>query len=76
MRQEEDFDANLAGEDGTTGESKKSWFKRIKKGILTSTAEKNPEGSGANALNADIFTVNELREPYGSNATTTIALEL
>ena len=46
MRQEEDFDANLAGEEGTAEESKKSWFKRIKKGILTSTKEKKdaPEG--------------------------------
>ncbi len=46
MRLEEDFDANLAGEEGTSEESKKSWFKRIKKGILTSTKDKKdaPEG--------------------------------
>jgi acetyl-CoA carboxylase carboxyl transferase subunit beta len=46
MRQEEDFDANLAGEEATAEESKKSWFKRMKKGILTSTKEKKdaPEG--------------------------------
>ena len=46
MRQEEDFDANLAGEEGTSEETKKSWFKRIKKGILTSTKDKKdaPEG--------------------------------
>jgi acetyl-CoA carboxylase carboxyl transferase subunit beta len=46
MRQDEDFDANLAGEDGPTEETKKSWFKRIKKGILTSTKDKKdaPEG--------------------------------
>src|SRR6478672_1670353 len=46
MRQEEDFDASLAGEEGTAEETKKSWFKRMKKGILTSTKEKKdaPEG--------------------------------
>ena len=46
MRQEDDFEANLAGEEGPTEESRTSWFKRIKKGILTSTAEKKetPEG--------------------------------
>ncbi|MDB5201225.1 MAG: acetyl-CoA carboxylase carboxyltransferase subunit beta [Ferruginibacter sp.] len=46
MRQEEDFDANLAGEDGLSEETKASWFKRIKKGILTSTKDKKdaPEG--------------------------------
>ena len=46
MRQEEDFDANLAGEEGTSEQMKASWFKRIKKGILTSTKDKKdaPEG--------------------------------
>ncbi len=46
MRQEEDFDASLAGDDNASEESKKSWFKRMKKGILTSTKEKKdaPEG--------------------------------
>ena len=46
MKHEEDFDANLAGEEGNSGESKASWFKRIKKGILTSTKDKKdaPEG--------------------------------
>ena len=46
MRQEEDFDANLAGEEETTEQAKASWFKRIKKGILTSTKDKKdaPEG--------------------------------
>ncbi len=46
MIQEEDFDANLAGEEGTAEETKSSWFKRIKKGILTSTKDKKdaPEG--------------------------------
>ena len=46
MKREDDFEANLAGDDGLGEESKTSWFKRIKKGILTSTAEKKetPEG--------------------------------
>jgi acetyl-CoA carboxylase carboxyl transferase subunit beta len=46
QKNEEDFDANLAGEDGTSEETKSSWFKRIKKGILTSTKDKKdaPEG--------------------------------
>jgi len=34
-KQIEDFDANLAGEEGKTEETKSSWFKRIKKGINT-----------------------------------------
>src|SRR3954454_21802472 len=45
-KQVEDFDANLAGEEGKTEETKQRWFKRIKKGILTTTSEKKetPEG--------------------------------
>jgi len=43
---EEDFEMNLTGEEGQSEESKTRWFKRIKKGIQTSTAEKKevPEG--------------------------------
>ncbi len=46
MKQEEDFDAILAGEAEQTNTQKSSWFKRIKKGILTSTKDKKdaPEG--------------------------------
>ena len=33
-KQIEDFDANLAGEEGKTEETKSSWFKRIKKYIV------------------------------------------
>jgi acetyl-CoA carboxylase carboxyl transferase subunit beta len=65
MKQEEDFDANLAGEDGRSEESKSSWFKRIKKGILTSTAEKKetPEGLWSKCPECGyICTVTELRE--------------
>jgi acetyl-CoA carboxylase carboxyl transferase subunit beta len=62
---EEDFDANLAGEDGNTEETKSGWFKRIKKGITTSTAEKKetPEGLWTKCPECNyICTVNELRE--------------
>lgn len=46
MKQEEDFDAILAGDVEQTGNQKSNWFKRIKKGILTSTKDKKdaPEG--------------------------------
>jgi acetyl-CoA carboxylase carboxyl transferase subunit beta len=46
MKKEEDFDASLAGEEGTEEQIKASWFKRMKKGILTSTKDKKdaPEG--------------------------------
>jgi len=61
----EDFDANLAGEEGVGGEAKTTWFKRIKKGILTSTAEKKetPEGLWVKCPECNyICTINELRE--------------
>lgn len=61
----EDFDANLAGEEGQSEEAKSSWFKRIKKGILTSTAEKKetPEGLWTKCPECNyICTMNELRE--------------
>lgn len=50
----EDFDANLAGEEGKTEETKASWFKRIKKGILTPSSEKKKRRKvcGPNARNA------------------------
>src|ERR1700693_2054153 len=65
MKREEDFEVNLSGEEGTTEETKSSWFKRIKKGILTSTAEKKetPEGLWTKCPNCNyICTVTELRE--------------
>jgi acetyl-CoA carboxylase carboxyl transferase subunit beta len=65
MKREDDFEANLAGDDGLGEESKTSWFKRIKKGILTSTAEKKetPEGLWTKCPNCNyICTVTELRE--------------
>ncbi|WP_276486010.1 acetyl-CoA carboxylase, carboxyltransferase subunit beta [Paraflavitalea pollutisoli] len=65
MKQEEDFEANLAGEEGQSEETKSSWFKRIKKGILTSTADKKetPEGLWSKCPECGyICTVTELRE--------------
>ena len=65
MKHEEDFDANLAGEDGNSGESKVRWFRRIKKGILTSTKDKKdaPEGLWAKCPNCKYTcTISELRE--------------
>jgi acetyl-CoA carboxylase, carboxyl transferase, beta subunit len=64
-KQFEDFDANLAGEEGKTEETKTSWFKRIKKGIHTNTSEKKemPEGLWAKCPECNLIcTVNELRE--------------
>ncbi|MCW3120120.1 MAG: acetyl-CoA carboxylase carboxyltransferase subunit beta [Chitinophagaceae bacterium] len=64
-KQVEDFDANLAGEEGKTEETKSRWFKRIKKGILTTTSEKKetPEGLWTKCPECGyICTVSELRE--------------
>ena len=64
-KQVEDFDANLAGEEGKSEEAKSRWFKRIKKGILTSTSEKKetPEGLWTKCPECGyICTVTELRE--------------
>lgn len=64
-KQFEDFDANLAGEEGKTEETKTSWFKRIKKGISTKTSEKKetPEGLWVKCPDCNyICTVTELRE--------------
>lgn len=45
-KEEEDLDAKLTGEKEKQEEAKQRWFKRIKKGILTTTSEKKetPEG--------------------------------
>ncbi|MES1215834.1 MAG: acetyl-CoA carboxylase, carboxyltransferase subunit beta [Bacteroidota bacterium] len=64
-KQVEDFDANLAGEEGKSEETKSRWFKRIKKGILTKTSEKKetPEGLWTKCPECGyICTVTELRE--------------
>ncbi len=65
MLKEENFDANLAGEDGETEETKNSWFKRIKKGILTSTKDKKeaPDGLWTKCPNCKYTcTITELGE--------------
>src|ERR1700743_597294 len=65
MKNDDDFEANLAGDDGQSEESKSGWFRRIKKGILTSTAEKKetPQGLWTKVPNFNyICTVTELRE--------------
>lgn len=65
MKKEEDFDRNLAGEEEATGAPRSNWFKRIKKGILTSTAEKKetPEGLWNKCPDCGhICTVSDLRE--------------
>lgn len=65
MQQEEDFEANLTGEEGLPDEAKKSWFKRMKKGILTSTKEKKdaPEGLWTKCPNCKYTcTASELEE--------------
>lgn len=63
---EEDFDANLSGgEVPAEGGVKPRWFKRIKKGILTSTSEKKetPEGLWAKCPECNyICTTTELTE--------------
>ena len=64
-KQFEDFDVNLAGEEGKSEETKSSWFKRIKKGIQTKTSEKKetPEGLWTKCPECNfICTMNDLRE--------------
>ena len=64
-QQFEDFDANLAGEEGKSEETKASWFKRLKKGITTPSSEKKetPEGLWTKCPECNyICTVTDLRE--------------
>ncbi len=65
MKQEEDFDANLAGEEGATEETRRRWFRRIKKNITTSTKDKKeaPDGLWTKCPDCKLtVTVTELRE--------------
>lgn len=60
----EDFDSNLTGEEGKEA-TKSSWFRRIRKGILTSTKDKKetPEGLWAKCPECNfICTSTELKE--------------
>ena len=64
-QQFEDFDANLAGEEVKSEETKASWFKRLKKGITTPSSEKKetPEGLWTKCPECNyICTVTDLRE--------------
>lgn len=61
----EDLDARLTGDDATGPSGKSSWFRRIKKGIVTSTAEKKetPEGLWNKCPECShIMTVSDLQE--------------
>jgi acetyl-CoA carboxylase carboxyl transferase subunit beta len=65
MKQEEDFETNLTGDKEKQEEAKQRWFRRIKKGILTSTSEKKetPEGLWAKCPECNyISTSADLRE--------------
>jgi acetyl-CoA carboxylase carboxyl transferase subunit beta len=46
MKQTEDLEASLSGENVSTVQHKSNWFKRIKKGILTSTKDKKDAPDG------------------------------
>jgi acetyl-CoA carboxylase carboxyl transferase subunit beta len=63
---EEDIEVNLTGEETTSTEAAKSrWFKRIRKGITTSTADKKetPEGLWTKCPTCNhIGTSSELKE--------------
>jgi len=64
-QQYEDFEANLAGEEGKTEETKTSCFRRLKKGITTPSSEKKetPEGLWSKCPECNhITTMNDLRE--------------
>jgi len=65
QKKDEDFELNLTGEEGDSEETKSSWFKRIKKGILTSTKDKKdaPEGLWSKCPNCKYTcTISELNE--------------
>ena len=65
MKQEENFDANLAGEEGEMEEARRRWFRRIKKNITTSTKDKKeaPDGLWTKCPSCKLtLTISELRE--------------
>ena len=65
MKHEEDFDANLAGEEGEAEESRRRWFRRIKKNITTSTKDKKeaPDGLWTKCPSCKLtLTISDLRE--------------
>ncbi len=70
MKKEEDFDSRITGDEEATqlpgeGEARERWFRRFRKGILTSTAEKKetPEGLWNKCPECNyICTATELKE--------------
>lgn len=67
IREEDDFHSSLTGDDIPLEEPKSNWFKRIKKGILTSTQEKKdaPEGLWTKCPSCRYTcTLTELEESY------------
>lgn len=67
LKEDDDFHSSLTGDDIPIEESKSNWFKRIKKGILTTTKEKKdaPEGLWAKCPGCKYTcTISELEESY------------
>lgn len=65
MQEHDDFHADISGDEASAGEDRSNWFRRIKKGILTSTKEKKdaPEGLWTKCPECKYTcTVNELEE--------------
>ena len=68
IKKEEDFDTNLSGDESASahsGEHRGKWYKRLRKGITTSTAEKKetPEGLWSECPECNyICTTTELKE--------------
>jgi len=65
MKQDDDIEANLAGEGSESEETRRRWFRRIKKGITTSTKDKKetPDGLWTKCPSCRYTcTVTELRE--------------
>ena len=64
-KEEEDFEAKLTGDKEKQEEAKQRWFRRIKKGILTTTSEKKetPEGLWTKCPECNFITTSaDLRE--------------
>ncbi|HVZ96984.1 MAG TPA: acetyl-CoA carboxylase, carboxyltransferase subunit beta [Chitinophagaceae bacterium] len=65
MKQDDDIEANLAGEGNENEETRRRWFRRMKKGITTSTKEKKetPDGLWTKCPSCRYTcTITELRE--------------
>src|SRR5690348_11475557 len=65
MKQDEDFEANLRGDESQGEETRRRWFRRMKKGITTTTKEKKetPDGLWTKCPSCRYTcTITELRE--------------